>query len=33
MKAKTALLLLVVGLVPVWPLVVRGDAPAQEPQR
>ncbi len=32
MKAKIALLLLVVGLVPVWPLVVRGDAPAQAPQ-
>jgi hypothetical protein len=30
MKAKNALLLLVVGLVSVWPPVVRGDAQAQE---
>ena len=33
MKAKNALLLLVVGLVSVWPPVVRGDAQAQEPPR
>ena len=32
MKAKNALLLLVVGLVSVWP-VVRGDAQAQEPPK
>ena len=32
MKAKNALLLLVVGLVSVW-LVVRGDAQAQEPPK
>jgi hypothetical protein len=30
MKAKNALLLLVVGLLPVWPPVVRGDAQSQE---
>ena len=30
MKAKNALLLLVVGLAAVWPPVVRGDAQAQE---
>ena len=33
MKAKNALLLLVVGLVSVWPPVVRGDAQAQEPPK
>ena len=32
MRAKNALLLVVVGLaVSAWPLVVRGDAQAQEP--
>ena len=31
MKAKNALLLLVVGLVALWPPVVRGDGQAQEP--
>ncbi len=33
MKVKNALLLLVVGLVSVWPPVVRGDAQAQEPPK
>ena len=33
MKAKNALLLLVVGLVSVWLPVVRGDAQAQEPPK
>ena len=31
MKAKNALLLLVVGLVAAWPPVIQGDARAQEP--
>ena len=33
MKAKNVLLLLVVGLVCVWPPVVRGDVQAQEPPK
>ena len=33
MKAKNALLLVVVGLVSLCPPVVRGDAQAQEPPK